>query len=153
MGCQVDMSDRRLQRRFKAPCNAFAVIHSHTIIVTSLANINMDGLAFDFMFENIGLITGAKELDIFCADDNLYDFHLQNVPFEIVSKLEIESKDQVNPITTRYGVKFGNLTPEQESRLRFFIKYHTTDEAYYGATTSGSDSREHCIFDRISFVF
>lgn len=153
MGSQVDLSDRRLHRRFKAPCNAFAVLHSDNIIVTSLADINMAGLAFDCMIECGPPLQGAKELDVFCADDDLYDFHLQNVAFEIVSAIKNETDDECGPQTARYGVKFKGLTPEQESRLRFFIKYHTVGETDWGNQEFDKNCRRQNLFDRISFVF
>ncbi len=154
MKCQAKTSDRRLLRRFKAPYNAFAVLHSNSIIVTSLADINMAGLSFDYMIEGGEGLEGAKELDIFCADDDFYDFHLQNVPFEIVSKTNVVTDDRLNLVATRYGVRFGSLTSDQDSRLRFFIKYHTLGDVEDGSGPDyGNTKGGRSIFDRLSFVF
>ena len=154
MKCQAQTNDRRLYRRFKAPYNAFAVLHANSIIVTSLADINMAGLSFDYMIEDGECLQGVKELDIFCADDDFYDFHLQNVPFEIISKTKVMNNDKLNVVTTRYGVKFGKLTADQDSRLRFFIKYHTLGDIEGGeAPVYGNIKGGRSIFDRLSFVF
>ena len=148
------MSDRRMHERFKAPYNAFVVLHSDSIIVTSLADINMAGLAFDYKIEDSSeRLEGAVGLDIFCADEDFYDFHLQNVPFEIVSKTKVLTDDKFHPVATRYGVRFSGLSPDQQARLRFFIKYHTIGDMAGRARTDYDMNRGPSIFDRLSFVF
>lgn len=124
------MTERRQVKRFAVPDNAFAVLHSNSIIVTSLIDINMDGLAFEYMIDSDDQIENARELDIFCADDDIYDFHLQNVPFEITSQEAVSVADHVVPLKKmRYGVKFGKLNREQLSRLQHFVRNYTTVKA------------------------
>ncbi len=121
------MAERRQERRFAVPDNAFAVLHSKSIIVTSLIDINTDGLAFEYMVDSDDHVGNAKNLDIFCADDDIYDFHLQNVPFEITSLEEMPVLAEAAPLVKiRCGVKFGRLTHDQQSRLQFFVSHYTT---------------------------
>lgn len=146
------MVERRQEKRFGAPDNAFAVLHANSIIVTSLVDINMDGLAFEYMVDSDDHVGNAKELDIFCADDDIYDFHLQNVPFEIASQEMVSSAEQVAPLTKmRYGVKFGKLNRDQQTRLQYFVRHYTTVKAQKTGTAmsgGGDDS-----FHGMSFVF
>ena len=104
------MTERRQVKRFAVPDNAFAVLHSNSIIVTSLIDINMDGLAFEYIIDSDDHIGNARELDIFCADDDIYDFHLQNVPFEItsqeaVSVLDVREQEASRPALLLYTGK------------------------------------------------
>jgi len=124
------MAERRQEKRFAVPDNAFAVFHSNSIIVTSLIDINMDGLAFEYMIDSDDHVGNAQELDIFCADDDIYDFHLQNVPFEITSQEAVSVADQFVPLKKiRCGVKFGRLNQDQLSRLQHFVSHYTTVKA------------------------
>ena len=124
---ETEITDRRKNKRFRAVYDAFAVLHSDSIIVTSLSDINMNGLAFEYTLDSDEYLNDAVELDIFCADDDSNDFHLQNIPFEIVSKADIVTDDHFSPkLTKRCSVKFGELTPEQQTQVEFFIRHHTS---------------------------
>lgn len=147
------MIDRGNYRRFKGPENAFAVFHSGSIFVTSLSDIDMEGMSCQCVIENTESLEGAQALDIFCAYDNLYDFHLQNIPFEIVSKKKIRNPDEPKIPTTSYEVKFGELSFEQRARLRFFIKYYTLADENYDPAGNNDPGNRCNIFDRLSFVF
>lgn len=153
MECQAMTMDMDNYRRFKGPENAFAVFHSGRIFVTSLSDIDMDGMSCHCVVEDPESLEGAQALDIFCAYDNLYDFHLQNIPFEIVSKKKINSRNEFQAPATSYQVKFGELTFEQRARLRFFIKYYTLADENYDPAENNYEENSCNIFDRLSFVF
>jgi len=153
MECQAMMIDRGNYRRFKGPENAFAVFHSGSIYVTSLSDIDMDGMSCHCVIEDTESLEGAQALDIFCAYDNLYDFHLQNIPFEIVSKKKIRTHNEPQVLTTSYEVKFGELSFEQRARLRFFIKYYTLADEDDDPAENNHAGNSCNIFDRLSFVF
>lgn len=149
---QVKTRDRRDDTRYRAMDNAFAILHSNSIIVTSLIDINLNGLGFEYMIDSEEHINKASALDIFCVDDELYDFHLQNIPFEIISEADVATDTFITPIKAkRYGVKFRELTPEQESRLEHFILYHTTVEGVKPGSFADKGSKG--LFRRISFLF
>jgi hypothetical protein len=66
---------------------------------------------------------GCSLLDIFLSD---YDFKVDSIPFEITSDIEMTSASTISESTLRrYGIKFGKLTPEQISKLNYFLTYHT----------------------------
>lgn len=119
-------NDRRRTIRFRAQDNAFAILHSETIIVTSLVDISQDGLSFEYVPDiETAPITGCS-LDVFFNDDDLYDFYLQNVPFEIISEIELENTFFKSTLkTNRCGVRFGSLSAAQQSQLDFFLRSHT----------------------------
>ena len=149
------MSERRKAKRFYAADNAFAVLHANSIIVTSLSDINMEGLAFEYMIDSDEHLGNAKELDIFCEDaEQMFDFHLQNVPFQIISQEEFGADDHFIPLVRkRFSVQFGELTAEQMARLDYFVNHLTTGEV--PDTTAGIDTERMGagLLDRMTFVF
>lgn len=153
MECQAMMVDENCNRRYKGPDNAFAVFHSDRIFVTALSDVNMEGMTCLCALEDTGSLEDAQVLDIFCAYDNLYDFHLQDVPFEVVSKKKIRAANGPHAVTTSYEMKFGELSFEQRARLRFFIKYYTLIDEEDDARGNVRAEKGFNIFERFSFVF
>ena len=123
-------TDRRRSKRFKAHDNAFAILHSDNIIVTSLIDISMDGLSFEYIPEGENLPCKGCGLDVFFTDDKLYDFYLQNMPFETISEIPVEHEPPASEIKIkRFSVKFGELSSTQKAQLEFFLRCHTMHEA------------------------
>ena len=123
-------ADRRSSKRFRAHDNVFAILHSDNIIVTSLIDISMDGLSFEYAPEDEDQPCRGYGLDVFFADDNLYDFYLQNVPFETISEIELKNDFPKSAIKIkRLSVKFGKLSSTQKSQLEYFLRCHTMHEA------------------------
>jgi hypothetical protein len=119
------MLERRKHKRFKVQNGAFAVLGAppwpHSTKVGQIIDMSMGGLAFSYIAEQEPS-NGSFELGIFLADNS---FRLRKIPFETISDLEIK-KGPFNSITMRRsGVQFGELTPNQISQLKYFIRNHT----------------------------
>jgi len=115
-------AERRTNKRYRALDNAFAILHSDVIIVTSLIDISENGLSFECMPEIDEIPPKGCRLDVFLNDDDLYDFYLQNVPFETTSEIEITNGSKTVLKMKRVGVKFGDLSPKQHSLLDYFLR-------------------------------
>ncbi len=119
------MVERRKNKRYKVQDNVFAILHSHVIIVTSLIDISQDGLSFECLPEVNEIPKNDGQLDIFFNDDDLYDFYLQNIPFETTSEIEVVNDYKNILKMKRVGVKFGGISPKQQALLDYFLKNHT----------------------------
>jgi hypothetical protein len=120
------MDERRKHRRFQVNNGAFAVLgrvfwpHS-TQKLGQITDIGMGGLAFSYMASE-ELSDGSVQLNIFLAENR---FHLREIPFETIWDVETK-KEPFSSITMRQsGVRFGELTPNQISELKYFIRNHT----------------------------
>ncbi|MFH2219963.1 MAG: hypothetical protein ABII68_09940 [Pseudomonadota bacterium] len=64
-----------------------------------------------------------SDLGIFVHGGN---FSVDWIPFKTVSDTELANKSPFSTVTfRRYGVKFGDLTPEQAAKLDHFLLNHT----------------------------
>jgi len=68
-----------------------------------------------------------SELGIFLAGGN---FTIDGIPFKTASDTALAERSPFSTLLfRRYGVQFQNLTPEQTSRLDYFLLNHTSGEA------------------------
>jgi hypothetical protein len=120
--------NRRELRRFKVKDGSLAVIKGESSIMTaSIIDINMKGLALQYMPDAEICSAATHKLDILYNADN--DFFLTDLPLESISEREtICSKLYGMRPVKRYGVKFGKLTPAQVSQLDYFIRHYTKNE-------------------------
>jgi len=116
----------RKNPRFRAKEHTLVKLQSESDEeVGQLIDISKDGLAL--------LFTSGEEsspnfsaLGVFLFDD---DFFVDQIPFRIVSDIELANEIPFNIITyRRYAVKFEELTPEQISKLDHFLLNHTLGE-------------------------
>ena len=125
-GKKKEKLERRKHKRFQVQNGAFAVLRAFswphsTQKLGQITDIGMGGIAFSYIAEQEPS-NGSLELGIFLADNS---FRLRKIPFETISDLEIK-KGPFNSITMRRsGVQFGELTPNQISQLKYFIRNHT----------------------------
>ena len=106
----------------------FAVIKSKPVKMGQIININMNGLAFDYI-ERQGEPIRVFKLDILFAQDA---FYLGKMLFKPVFDYAVDSEVPVDSFTIRRcGVQFGELTAYQKSRLEFFINNHTLAQEQY----------------------
>jgi len=55
-----------------------------------------------------------------------YDKNIDNIPFKIISDVEMISDSALSELTLRrYGIQFDKLTSEQTARLDYFLLNHT----------------------------
>ena len=100
----------------------FAVIKSKPIKMGQIININMNGLAFEYIERRNKAIKVFK-LDILYAQDA---FYLGKLLFKPTFDYIIESEIPLDTFTVRRcGVEFGALTFYQKSRLEYFLNKHT----------------------------
>ena len=100
----------------------FAVIKSKPVKMGQIININMNGLAFEYIERRDKAIKVFK-LDVLYAQDA---FYLGKLLFKPTFDHIIESEIPLNTFTIRRcGVEFGALTSYQKSRLEYFLNKHT----------------------------
>ena len=117
--------ERRRYKRFQVPVDACVALRSEYVEVGQVIDIGMGGLAFRFVPRE-GWPNGAVALDIFMANRS---YCLCQVPFKTISEFKITDEDQTCGITVKRGsVKFGKLTRDQRSHLKYFIQNHTVGE-------------------------
>ena len=123
----IKMSDeRRMQKRFRAAEGAFAALVDQESRLGQIKDISPHGLSFRYIDRHEKL-ANASELKIILGNRGLY---LDKVPFKIISDFKIESEFSFSRVHMRQiGLKFGELTTGQRSRLDRFIKHHTIGEA------------------------
>ena len=144
-----EMIDRREHPRYIAPAGTFALLRATSIALSKIQdmgeigfavikskpvkmgqiiNINMNGLAFDYI-ERQGEPIRVFKLDILFAQDA---FYLGKMLFKPVFDYAVDSEVPVDSFTIRRcGVQFGELTAYQKSRLEFFINNHTLAQEQY----------------------
>jgi hypothetical protein len=117
--------ERRKYTRFRAKDGAFIEVRSHRGRLGEVIDIGKGGLAFRYI--DIGdRPKGSFELDILLKETG---FRLEKVPVETISDLKTSKYFPYSSTKTRrQGVRFGELTPNQLSKLEDFIKNHTTGE-------------------------
>lgn len=123
-----ELSGRRKHRRFQVQDTAFVVLRApspHSTKVGQIIDISRQGLAFRYIADE-GRSNGSSELEIVSAD---HSFYLDKVPFKTISDSKTDKDVPFSSIEMRRsGVQFGDLTPNQISRLEYFIWNHATSE-------------------------
>ena len=120
------MNERRKDRRFQVENGTFAVLgglswsHS-TQKLGQITDIGMGGLAFSYIASE-EVSDDSVELNIFLAENR---FHLRKIPFKTIWDIETERVPFSSITMRRSGVEFGELTPDQTSQLKYFIRNHT----------------------------
>jgi hypothetical protein len=92
-------------------------------VMGDIVDIGMGGMSFRYIAKGKSL-SKPSHIDILLTDGS---FHLDRVPLDTSSwDFETDSETSVRFPTKRCGVKFGDLTDNQKSALRYFIQFHTT---------------------------
>ncbi len=118
----TDFIERRKHKRLKAKERAFAVLKSNSAKLGQIINISKGGLTFRYI-PNGKKSNGSFEVDIFIAGN---DFHLKKVPTRIVLDCDISNKVSFSSLPMRQlSMQFGEMMPEQKSKLAFFLENHT----------------------------
>ena len=118
--------DRRQMKRFKVAEGAFAALINHGNKLGQIKDISEKGLSFRYI-DSQDEHSEARELKIVLGSGGLC---VDRVPVKKVTDFEIKSEFSFSSIKMRRaGLQFGNLTPEQQTRLNNFIQNHTIGEA------------------------
>lgn len=117
--------ERRQMKRFKVAEGVFAALINHGSKLGQIKDISALGLSFRYI-DSDDAHADASELKIILGSGGLC---LDNVPFKEITDFEIKSEFSFSSIKMRQvGLQFGDLTPEQHSRLNNFIQNHTIGE-------------------------
>ena len=118
--------ERRKHIRYRAKEGALAAVRPQYVKIGQIIDISRGGLAFRYtVTDSQG--NESHELDIFLIGEV---FHLNRVPFKIISDLRINKKSSPSSLRMRRcGVQFGELTQNQIHELEYFIRKHTLGEA------------------------
>lgn len=118
-----EVVEQRRHTRFQVPNGTFVGLGPYDTKVGQVIDLGMGGLAFRY----IGSEDPSNgELDIFLSER---DFYLGRIPFRTVSDFEVTGRTASGSMAMRRsGVQFRKLTPNQMSRLEYFIQNHTLGE-------------------------
>ena len=116
--------ERRKYPRFCVRDSSFAVFMPEPVKLVPIIDISMGGLGlgvngFDM---NLDAFNGASNLEIFIEDGR---FYLNNLPYQILPPYRSFSENAFGSFQNIYGVKFVDLLPSQQNRLKYFIRHHT----------------------------
>ena len=121
--------EKRRYPRYRAGERALLVINTTMDRPYHILDISHGGLAFKYLGDKkqAGLITSISLVD----DQHIY---LENIPVTAVNdiSLPLHSPDSQTGITAprrRIGLRFTELSPEQEAKLDEFIREHTLGSA------------------------
>ena len=123
---RIEEVERRKHKRFLAEDGAYAAVRPQYDKIGQIIDISQGGLSFSYIVSD-GQAHEGSELDIFLIGD---DFHLDKVPFKIVSDQKIPERLSPGSLKMRRcAVQFGDLTQKQMLKLEDFILSYTVDEA------------------------
>ena len=126
MSDEKDFIDRRKHSRYKVRDGAFAALISGSNAKLGLiSDICQDGLAFRYVVDDSDQL-GCAEGN--CTMDILFDaegYFLESLPCTTVWEMPLRSEDSFSHLAIKKcSVHFGSLTPEQKSKLSYFIDHY-----------------------------
>ena len=116
--------ERRKNSRFCVRDNAFAVFGPEPVKLAPIVDISLGGLGIGVNgidLEVDGLEIPAK-LEI-VIDDGC--FYMDKLPYQLLTQYRNFSGNAVGSFQNIYGLKFVDLMPSQQTRLKYFIRNHT----------------------------
>jgi hypothetical protein len=124
MADRKNESEQRKQKRFRVKDDASVILRSPDAGMGRLIDISMGGLTFEYVTNQAPPIE-ATSVDIVLTDNA---FTLDNIPCRKIWSLTLYQTRQTSLHAIQYGVKFGELTPQQENLLKYLIDNHTVEE-------------------------
>jgi len=116
--------ERRRQQRYKIKDNAFAIINPEPVRLVPILDIAMGGVGV-YVNDKDQWLNEASKLEIMVADCS---FYLENLPFVSISDFKAFPANSSNLLDgRRYSLKFGTLTPGQQSELKYFIRHYAQE--------------------------
>ena len=113
-------SDRRKHIRYKAKEGALVCLVARDRKHWKMLDISSVGMSFRYIPSEE--LNAFSEIDIVTQD---LEFALEGIPFKVISDCEFTDGSASLSGLRRCGVKFGTLTPLQESLLADFIRRYT----------------------------
>jgi hypothetical protein len=117
--------ERRKYPRFSVRDNAFALFQPEPVKLAPIVDVSLGGLGIGVngTDTNDEKFKKASCLEILIDDCS---FYIDNLGYELLPRLRSAPRNAVTPFQNIYGLKFVNLGPSQLSRLKSFIRNHTT---------------------------
>jgi hypothetical protein len=111
--------NRRKNKRFKVPNDAFAVLRPHSAKIGQILNMSTGGLAFNYIDKGKDECN-SKLMDIFLAEDG---FYMDKLPVRTVfaEKINPFYNDGSSITINRCRVQFGELSQKQIAKMKCFI--------------------------------
>ena len=123
--------EQRQHERFEPQGSAFVVFRPEFNKIGPINDISRGGLGFNYLQsadKDSPVSENSHIIDIFDSNNS---FHLTNIPCSLV--YDADKDDQLtfthNLANRRCGLKFDQLTKEQEEQITFFLKHHTVGNA------------------------
>jgi hypothetical protein len=116
--------ERRKNPRFCVRDNAFAVFGPEPVKLAPIVDISLGGLGIGVN----GIDLGADGLEVPAKLEIVIDdgcFYMDKLPYHLLTQYRNFSGNAVGSIQNIYGVKFVDLMPSQQTRLKYFIRNHT----------------------------
>ena len=118
-------SERRAYKRYPVQKNAFVILRNGSLNAGQITEISLGGMVFRNICKN-GSPPGASEIDIMLADFT-DAFVIRNLHVKSVVDRGTSEKPSLGSTQLRkQAVRFGNLSPSQASRLKYFIQFYTS---------------------------
>jgi hypothetical protein len=118
-------SEKRKNPRFSVRDNVFAVFQPEPVKLVAVVDIGLGGLGIGLNEINAsdGWLKSVSHLELLIDDCS---FYMDNLGYELLPQLRSVHRNAGSPFQNIYGLKFIDLMPSQRSRLKYFIRNHTT---------------------------
>ncbi len=119
-----ELAERRKHKRFKAKETTYILLKPQSIRMGQIADISKKGITFHYI--NTGTqserFLHSFELSLFLSEGD----HYLSMPIQSISKFEIADRFPYSSVTMKRSfIKFGKMTQQENSQLKYFLKNHT----------------------------
>jgi hypothetical protein len=114
-----EIINRRKNKRFKVPNDAFAILRPNSTKLGQILNMSSGGLAFSYIDKGKDECD-SKLMDIFLAEDGFYMDKLE-VKTVFDEKISSYFNDGSSITINRCRVQFGELSQKQIAKMKCFI--------------------------------
>ena len=125
MELKLEMAvERRKNPRYCIRDNAFAVFGPEPVKLAPIVDVSLGGLGIGVN----GIDWGADDLEAPAKLEIVIDdgcFYMDKLPYHLLAQYRNFSGNAVGSFQAIYGVKFLDLMPSQQTRLKYFIRNHT----------------------------
>ena len=127
MSNRKELVERRENKRFQVPKDAFVALGPHYVKLGQMMDVSTHGLAFCYIpAKQPSNVAAVLDTFLHIFSSNI-SFCLLGVPIKTISDFEIKNKIAFNS-TRRRGVEFGDLKENQKSQLEYLMQNYTADD-------------------------
>ena len=122
-------NERRKHIRLSPKDNAYAALGKINSKVGMIRDISIGGLSFEVTIDDEPQSEIMPKVEIFLANN---EFVLSNLPCTVIYRKSVQADSTNSTFTSpfkssRYGLKFDELTKDQAEKLVFFLTNYTTE--------------------------